>query len=105
MAPLTSLGLLTCMLTAFYKFVPNTTVRWRPALIGGTVAVALLYLNNFVAFLYVKRVLFNMSLYGSVGLLAIPGLLRRGLQRGRVPRQLPRPCGQRFVRQGRRQYL
>jgi membrane protein len=71
LAPLISLGLLTCLLTAFYKFIPNTTVRWRPALIGGAVAVALLYLNNFLAFLYLKKVVLNTSLYGSVGLLVI----------------------------------
>jgi membrane protein len=70
-APLISLGLLTCLLTVFYKFIPNTTVRWRPALIGGVVTVALLYLNNLLAFLWVERVLRDVTLYGSVSLLAI----------------------------------
>lgn len=70
-APLISLGVLTCLLTVFYKFIPNTSVRWRPAMIGAVVAVGLLYLNNFLAFLYLKRVVLNQSIYGSVGLLPI----------------------------------
>jgi membrane protein len=70
-APLLSVGLLACLLTVFYKFIPNTTVRWRPAFVGGAVTVALLYLNNFLAFLYLKRVLLNLSLYGSVSLVPI----------------------------------
>lgn len=75
-APLISLGVLTCLLTIFYKFIPNTTVRWRAALTGGLVAVALLYLNNFLAFLYLKRVVLNQSLYGSV---VLPAILMFGL--------------------------
>jgi membrane protein len=70
-APLISLGVLTCLGTVFYKFIPNTSVRWRAAMVGAVVAVALLYLNNFLAFLYLKRVVLNQSLYGSLGLLPI----------------------------------
>lgn len=75
-APLISLGLLTCLLTVFYKFIPNTTVHWRAALVGGLIAVALLYLNNLLAFLYLKRVVLNQSLYGSV---VLPAILMFGL--------------------------
>ena len=75
-APLISLGVLAGLLTLFYKFIPNTSVAWKPAFAGGIVAVSLLYLNNFLAFLYLKRVVFNQSLYGSV---ALPWILIFGM--------------------------
>jgi membrane protein len=75
-APLISIGVLTCLLTVFYKFVPNTSVHWRTSLVGALVAVSLLYLNNLLAFLYLKRVVLNQSLYGSV---VLPAILMFGL--------------------------
>ena len=71
MLPALSASLLVIILTAFYRIVPNTRVRWRAAFIGAVIVAALLFLNNYVAFLYFKGVLRNKSLYGSVGILPI----------------------------------
>ena len=69
--PAGSLVMLVAMLTIFYRTIPNTHVWWRAALIGALVVAALLVLNNFLAFLYLKRVVLQKSLYGSLGLLPI----------------------------------
>ncbi len=69
--PAGSLLILVAMLTIFYRTIPNTRVWWRAALIGALVVAALLVLNNFLAFLYLKRVVLQKSLYGSLGLLPI----------------------------------
>ncbi len=66
--PLFSFGLLTVILSLFYRVIPNTRVFWRAAFIGGLVVAALLMLNQFVAFLYVKRVILERSLYGGLAL-------------------------------------
>lgn len=71
MLPALSGGLLVVILTIFYRIVPNTRVRWRAAFIGAVIVAALLFLNNYLAFLYFKGVLSNKSLYGSVGILPI----------------------------------
>lgn len=71
-----SFSLLTLMLTIFYRVIPNTHVFWRTAFVGGLVVSALLLGNNFVAFFYVKRVVLEKSLYGS---LAIVPVLMLGL--------------------------
>ncbi len=71
MLPALSASLLVVILTIFYRIVPNTRVRWRAAFIGALIVAALLFLNNYVAFLYFKGVLRNKSLYGSVGILPI----------------------------------
>ena len=63
--------LLTLLLAVFYRFIPNTRVRWRPALLGGMVVATCLILNNYLSFLYVTMVLNRMSLYGSVGIIPI----------------------------------
>jgi membrane protein len=63
-----SFALLALMLTLFYRVIPNTRVLWRSALLGALVVTALLALNNFVAFVYVKRVILQKSLYGSLAL-------------------------------------
>jgi membrane protein len=60
--------LLAFMLTLFYRVIPNTRVQWRSAIMGAIVVTALLALNNFVAFVYVKRVLLQKSLYGGLAL-------------------------------------
>jgi membrane protein len=63
--------LLTLLLAVFYRFIPNTKVRWVPALIGGLVVAICLILNNYFSFLYVATVLNKMNLYGSVGIIPI----------------------------------
>jgi membrane protein len=63
--------LLTVLLAVFYRFIPNTRVRWGPALLGGMVVATGLILNNYLSFLYVSMVLNRMSLYGSVGIIPI----------------------------------
>lgn len=66
--PMLSFTLLTTMLTLFYRVIPNTRVFWRAAFLGGLVVAALLVANNFVAVLYLKRVVLEKSLYGSLAL-------------------------------------
>jgi membrane protein len=68
---LVSLVTLAVLLTGFYRFIPNTRVNWLPAIIGAIVVVALLNLNNQLAFLYLRRVVLAQSLYGSVGILVV----------------------------------
>ncbi len=66
-----SFALLAVMLTLFYRVVPNTRVFWRAAFVGALVVAALLLGNNFVTFLYVKRVVLEKSLYGSLAILPV----------------------------------
>lgn len=63
-----SFALLALLLMLFYRVIPNTRVFWRPAFAGGAVVTVLLALNNFVAFLYVKRVVMEKNLYGGLAL-------------------------------------
>jgi membrane protein len=74
--PLFSLSLLVVMLTLVYRVIPNTHVFWRAAFVGAFVVTALLMLNNFVAFFYVRRVVQTQNLYGQ---LAVPLVLMLGL--------------------------
>jgi membrane protein len=74
--PSLSALMLVLLLTLFYRAVPNTRVMWRAALAGAVMVTALLFLNNLAAFLYVKTVLRNMTLYGS---LVFPIVLMIGL--------------------------
>jgi membrane protein len=67
--PTLSKVLLVIVLTFFYRFTPNTRVYWRAALIGAVVVAGLLVLNNYLAFIYFRRVLISKSLYGSLGIL------------------------------------
>lgn len=60
--------MLAVMLTLFYRVIPNTRVQWRSALVGALVVTALLAANNFAAFIYVKGVLRQKSLYGGLAL-------------------------------------
>lgn len=69
--PLGSFAMLVTLLTCFYRFIPNTNVFWRPALCGAVVVVILLFLNNYLAFFYVKRVLLSQSLFGSLSILPV----------------------------------
>lgn len=68
---LSSFGLLALVLTMVYRVVPNTRVFWWPAFMGGLVVAALLLGNNVIAFLYLKRVVLEKSLYGSLALLFV----------------------------------
>ena len=74
--PAFSFGLLTIMLMLFYRVIPNTRVFWGAAFVGALVVAALLLGNNFIAFLYLKRVYLARSLYGS---LALPLVIMSGL--------------------------
>lgn len=65
--PLLSFTLVVLLLTVFYRVTPHTRVFWRAAFIGALVVAALLMLNNYLAFLYVRRVILTESLYGSLG--------------------------------------
>ena len=71
-----SFTLLTTMLLVFYRVIPNTRVFWSAALYGALVVAALLVLNNFLAFMYVKRVYLQRSLYGG---LALPLVIMSGV--------------------------
>jgi len=59
------------VLTIFYRLVPNTRVRWTAAFAGAMVVTGLLYLNNYLAFLYFRQVYLQQSLYGSVAVLPV----------------------------------
>lgn len=65
--PLFSFTLLVVLLTVFYRVIPHTKVYWRAAFAGAVVVASLLMLNNYLAFLYVRRVILTESLYGSLG--------------------------------------
>ncbi|HEV8073552.1 MAG TPA: YihY/virulence factor BrkB family protein [Opitutaceae bacterium] len=67
--PSLSIVVLILVLMLFYRFIPNTRVSWRAALIGAVVVAGLLVLNNYLAFIYFRRVLISKSLYGSLGIL------------------------------------
>ena len=71
MLPSLSILLLVALLTLFYRYIPNTRVFWWAALIGAVIVTALLFLNNYLAFLYFKHVVVQRSLYGSLGILPI----------------------------------
>lgn len=63
--------LLSLTLALLYLFVPNTRVDWRAALVGGMTAGGLLQLNYLLSFLYVRNVVTQNKLYGSLGLFPI----------------------------------
>lgn len=71
MLPSGSVLLLVFILTLFYRLVPHTRVRWSAALLGAVIVTGLLFLNNYLAFLYFKRVVLSKSLYGSVSIMPI----------------------------------
>ena len=70
-APLLSFLIVTLLLTSFYKAIPNTQVYFLPALVGAFIVSALLVLNNYLSFLYVRQVVHSQSLYGSLGIISI----------------------------------
>lgn len=76
LAPFLAFGMLVMMLAVFYRFIPNTNVYWRPAFIGAICVALLLYLNNYLSFVYIHRAVTARSLYGSI---AIAPILMFGL--------------------------
>ncbi|MBN2508334.1 MAG: YihY family inner membrane protein [Verrucomicrobia bacterium] len=54
-----------------YKLMPNTTVRWSAALVGGTVGGCLWQFNSLFSFLYVSRVVTYSTIYGSLGVVPL----------------------------------
>lgn len=63
--------LLVIILTLFYRLIPNTRVKWTAALIGAIIVTLLLFLNNYLAFLYFRNVVSTNRLYGAVGIVPI----------------------------------
>ncbi len=62
---------LVLLLTVFYKFIPNTSVGWFPSCVGAGIVVGLLYLNKTLAFLYIRSVQLNATIYGGLGVLVV----------------------------------
>jgi len=71
MLPLASGILVVAILTLFYRYIPNTHVFWKAAFVGALIVALLLLMNNYLAFIYVRRVVLSKSLYGSLGILPI----------------------------------
>ena len=69
--PFMSFGMLVLLLTLFYRFFPNTSVAFKPALVGSLLTASLLFINNYLSILYVHRVISIQSLYGSVGIIPV----------------------------------
>ena len=69
--PPLSFILLVGVLAAFYRAIPNTRVRWGAALTGAVAVALLLTANNYVQFLYLRRVLLAKSLFGSLGIIPV----------------------------------
>jgi membrane protein len=58
-------------LVLLYKLMPNTRVRWRPALWGAFVAAGLSGASKWAFGLYVSRALPYFKLYGAIGLVPL----------------------------------
>ena len=58
-------------LSLLYKLLPNTHVRWRPALVGALVAAALAHVSKWAFGLYVSQAMPYMKLYGAIGLIPL----------------------------------
>ena len=69
--PSFSFVMLVAVLTVFYRAIPNTKVRWSAAFYGALAVAVLLTLNNFLQFLYLRRVLLTRSLFGSLGIIPV----------------------------------
>jgi membrane protein len=66
-------ALVACLLTLVYKYVPNTQVRWKYALISGFWTTVIWNLTRLGYDLYVARIASYNRIYGSLA--AIPILL------------------------------
>jgi len=71
MLPSLSALILMAVLALFYKFIPNTRVLWRSAAAGAVLVGLLVVANNYLAFLYLSKVVQQRSLFGSLGILPI----------------------------------
>jgi membrane protein len=69
--PSFSFVMLVGVLAVFYRAIPNTRVKWRAALSGALAVAVLLTANNFLQFLYLRRVLLTRSLFGSLGIIPV----------------------------------
>ncbi len=69
--PSLSVVIVLGMLVSFNKYIPNTKVYWKPAIIGSIVVAILLVLNSSLSFLYINKVVQTKSLYGSVGIIPL----------------------------------
>jgi membrane protein len=69
--PSLSFVILVGVLAVFYRAIPNTRVRWSAALSGALAVALLLTANNFLQFLYLKRVLLTRSLFGPLGIIPV----------------------------------
>ncbi|MDQ8180601.1 YihY/virulence factor BrkB family protein [Pelagicoccus sp. SDUM812005] len=63
--------IISSLLAAFYRFIPNTQVEWKAAFVGGLFSVSCFAANNAFAFLYVERVAMQRTLYGSLSILPV----------------------------------
>lgn len=70
-SPIVSFSLFTLVLATFFRFIPHTHVKWRPAFTGAAFVVLALHVYNMLSFLYVQRVVDTRSLYGSVGIIVV----------------------------------
>ncbi|TVP75424.1 MAG: YihY/virulence factor BrkB family protein [Puniceicoccaceae bacterium] len=69
--PVIVFTMIVLLVAAFLRFIPNTKVKWQPALVGAILVVALLKVYQMLSFLYVQQVVSNKSLYGSVGIIVV----------------------------------
>jgi membrane protein len=58
-------------LALLYKLLPNTAVRWRPAIVGALLAAAAWDASKWAFGLYVSRALPYLKLYGAIGLVPL----------------------------------
>jgi len=65
------LAMLWLTFALIYQLVPNTKVRFGAAFVGGVVGGSLWHLNNLFGFLFVSRVVTNINIYGSLGLIPV----------------------------------
>jgi len=70
-APTLSFLTTLLLLMIFYRILPNTLVKWKPALIGALFATILLFLNKELSFIYINKVVQTQNLYGSIGIIPI----------------------------------
>jgi membrane protein len=69
--PTLTLIVLWLAFAMFYRLVPNTSVRFKAAMVGGIVGGTVWHLNNLFGFLYVSRVVTNGRIYGKLGLVPV----------------------------------
>ncbi|NCV87828.1 MAG: hypothetical protein EBW14_18660, partial [Oxalobacteraceae bacterium] len=70
---LVNLGLVVAAFAVCYRWVPNVTVRWRDALIGGAVGAVISELSRLIFVSYFGSVPTYRQIYGPLA--AIPALL------------------------------